>query len=233
MNNNRDYFNDDLPQALTKEENKKLFQLAKNSDKDSKKILKEKNLRLVGHIIKKYQLTNNLIDKDDLMVIGTFGLMRAVDTFDFEKGYQFTTYATRCIENEILGVLRIEAKRIKNNISLNEVLNSDKNGNERIIENYLISNKNTENDYIRDETILIVRDSLKILDNLERQVIELRYGFKGERLSQEKTGKILNYSQKYISKIEAKARTKLAKYLEKLGQGYTKKKSKTLKKQLQ
>lgn len=198
-----------FPQPLTIEEERKYFELYKNGDEDAKNKLVERNLRLVAHVVKKY--TNSGKDIDDLISIGTIGLIKAITTYDISKGTHLATYAARCIENEILMSLRSE-KKIKSEVSLQDPIGVDKEGNEIS----LIDILGTESDGVGEEVELrmqIKKLYSKIntaLKNREKLIIELRYGLNsGGIKTQREIAKMLGISRSYVSRIEKKALNKL------------------------
>ena len=196
--------NGSFPKPLSSKEEKKYLLLASQGDIEARNILVEHNLRLVAHIIKKYYSNQN--DQDDLVSIGTIGLIKAINTFDINKNIKLSSYASRCIENEILMYFR-NLKKSSQDISLNEAIDTDKDGNSLSIidvlsvdDNILDTlnnklNKSKLNDYINSE-----------LDKRERQVIILRYGLDNNKpLTQREVANILGVSRSYISRIETKA----------------------------
>ncbi len=202
-----------FPQPLTPEEEKKYILLYNEGDEEARNILIEHNLRLVAHIVKKFASTGE--DMDDLISIGTIGLIKAISTFNYSKGSRLATYAARCIENEILMNLR-STKKIKSEVYLQEPIGVDKEGNEIS----LIDVLGTEVDAVTDEiTKKFQNEKLyeKIntsLKSQERKVIELRYGlFNGVTKTQREIAKILGISRSYVSRIEKRAIKKLSKEL--------------------
>ncbi|PHO06298.1 sporulation sigma factor SigK [Thermoanaerobacterium thermosaccharolyticum] len=200
-----------FPQPLTAEEEKKYFEAYKNGDEEAKNILIERNLRLVAHIVKKYSNTGK--DVDDLISIGTIGLIKAITTYDASKGTHLATYAARCIENEILMSLRSE-KKIKSEISLQDPIGIDKEGNAIS----LIDILGTETDEVSDQVELEMQIKKlyskinSVLKNRERLIIELRYGLvNGGAKTQREIAKMLGISRSYVSRIEKKALSKLFK----------------------
>ena len=196
--------NGSFPKPLSSKDEKKYLLLASQGDIEARNILVEHNLRLVAHIIKKYYSNQN--DQDDLVSIGTIGLIKAINTFDINKNIKLSSYASRCIENEILMYFR-NLKKSSQDISLNEAIDTDKDGNPLSIidvlsvdDNILDTlnnklNKSKLNDYINSE-----------LDKRERQVIILRYGLDNNKpLTQREVANILGVSRSYISRIETKA----------------------------
>ncbi|MBE6143978.1 MAG: sigma-70 family RNA polymerase sigma factor [Firmicutes bacterium] len=209
-----------LPETLSDEETNKYLQLVRSGDEHAKIVLKEHNLRLVAYIINKtfYNVTNEFptMDSDDLFSIGTFGLTKAVETFDISKGIKFATYASRVITNEILMALR-KVKNSKNNISLDQSVNVDKEGNELSYADLLSSDEDIEENYLKKELISEIRKSLDILKDREREIIELYYGFKGERFTENQIAKKLGLSQSYVSRINHKTVEKIKQYLKNRG----------------
>ncbi|HHY03805.1 MAG TPA: RNA polymerase sporulation sigma factor SigK [Thermoanaerobacterales bacterium] len=198
-----------FPQPLSSQEEKKYIDMYKNGSEEARNILIERNLRLVAHIAKKY--TNTGEDIDDLISIGTIGLIKAITTFDDKKGNRLATYASRCIENEILMNLRA-TKKIKMEVSLQDPIGIDKEGNEIS----LIDVLGTDTDAITDEVAKKLQqkklhEKIKtVLKFRERRVIELRYGLlNGATKTQREIAKILGISRSYVSRIEKRAIKKL------------------------
>lgn len=192
-----------LPPPLSlEEETEVLKDLEKKSEK-AKKILVERNLRLVVYIAKKFE--NSGVNIEDLISIGTIGLMKAINTFDVNKNIKLATYASRCIENEILMHLRRNSK-IKNEVSIDEPLNTDGDGNELLLSDILGSDedgvfKNLETEADKR----IIGDYLNGLNEREKCIMELRFGFTcGEEKTQKEVADLLGISQSYISRIEKK-----------------------------
>lgn len=201
-----------LPQPLSNEEEKEL--LEKNDD-ESKAILIERNLRLVVYIAKKFESTG--IDVDDLISVGAVGLIKAVQSFNNEKNIKLATYASRCIENEILMYLRKVTKQ-KLEVSLDEPLSYDKEGNELLLGDILIGeeeslSKGMENNLEKQ----ILKKALNKLSLKEQQIMTLRFGLNGkEESTQKEVADILGISQSYISRIEKKILSRLKKEISKL-----------------
>ena len=199
-----------FPQPLTRDLERKHLLLFKDGNLESKGILIEHNLRLVAHIVKKYNNFNN--DTDDLISIGTIGLIKGISSFNVDKGTRLATYAARCIENEILMNLRATKKQ-KSEISLQSPIGSDKEGNEISLIDVLYD----EGDSVLDEVdfnIELKRVFLKMkktLDKREAQVINMRYGLDNkEEKTQREIAEILGISRSYVSRIEKKAIEKLS-----------------------
>lgn len=202
-----------FPQPLTPEEEYKFLQEYKNGSEDARNILIERNLRLVAHIVKKYSSYGD--DSEDLISIGTIGLIKAISTFDNDKGARLATYAARCIENEILMQIR-STKKIQNEVSLQDPIGIDKEGNEisliDVIEN--------DNESVLDKVELKMQVKKlyslmkSVLKSREKTVIELRYGLCNGRIkTQREIANMLGISRSYVSRIEKKAIKKLSKEL--------------------
>ena len=202
-----------FPKPLTKEEEECCLKLYAKGDEKARNILIEKNLRLVAHIVKKYHNTGK--DVDDLISIGTIGLIKAISTFDVNKGTRLATYAARCIENEILMTIRSN-KKSKAEVSLQEPIGIDKEGNEISLLDIL----GTEVDDILDEVHLklqvrrLYQAISKVLKDREKIIIELRYGLiDGGCKTQREIASMLGISRSYVSRIEKRAIDKLYKTL--------------------
>ena len=204
------YSNNVFPDPLSKEEEEKCVSLMHLGDKDARNKLIEHNLRLVAHIVKKYDHKKN--DVDDLISIGTIGLIKGVDSFSYKKGTRLTTYAAKCIENEILMYYRSDKKNSKN-ISLNESIGFDKDGNEITFLDILKTPKpDFENDIQKKDNIVLLKKYFNILDKREKEIIIKRYGLNNEReVTQKEIAKQLGISRSYVSRIEKRALTKIFK----------------------
>ncbi len=197
-----------FPDPLSKEKEEKLIKRLLENDNEARNILIEHNLRLVAHIVKKYD--NNKEDLDDLISIGTIGLIKGIDTFSNKNGTRLTTYAARCIENEILMYYRSNKKNSKN-ISINDSVGFDKEGNEI---SFLDILKTPSPDYIEDIT---VKDNIKllykyidILSPREKEIIIKRYGlYNTKEQTQKEIASEFNISRSYVSRIEKRALTKI------------------------
>ena len=197
-----------FPDVLNPDEEKYYLDLWKNKDFEARNKLIEHNLRLVAHIVKKFETTN--IEKDDLISIGTFGLIKAVDTFNFDAKNKLATYASRCIENEILMHIRSNKKR-KDTTSLYMSIGEDKEGNEihlcDIIEDPspLISEQ-----LIQEEKYKKIHEALDTLDEREYEIICRRFGLDNHQIeTQREIAKNMNISRSYVSRIEKRVLTKL------------------------
>jgi RNA polymerase sporulation-specific sigma factor len=198
-----------FPKPLSIKEEEMYFKLYKNGDEDAKNILIERNLRLVVHITKKY--STQWKDNDDLISIGSIGLIKAVSTYDFKKGHRFATYAARCIQNEILMYLR-SSKKTQCEVSLDEPIGSDKEGNFISLIDVLESNETQpfEQVDLKINTKKLYNDIDEKLSEREKLIISLRYGLTGKReKTQKEIAKMLNISRSYVSRIEKKAIEKL------------------------
>lgn len=197
--------NNEFPRALTKEEEARYLELyEKNGDLNAKNKLIEHNLRLVAHIIKKYYSVG--YEQDDLISIGTIGLIKAVNSYTTDKGTRLATYASRCIENEILMYFRSQ-KKTNGNVYMSDPVDIDKDGNTLSLIDIISDNTNILDDIelkIKTEKLYKMID--KYLDEREKEIIYLRYGLAGHtELTQREIAKILNISRSYVSRIEKKA----------------------------
>ena len=199
---------DILPEPLSKEEEIKYVELSMKNNQDAKNKLIEHNLRLVVFLAKKYD--NTKTDLEDLVSIGTIGLIKAVNTYKLDKNIKLATYASRCIDNEILMHLR-KIKRKKTEISFEDSLSYDADGNELHLEDVL----GTEKDIVTkglDEELdkSIMMEEIEKLSPRDKEIIELRYGLnKRKEMTQKDVAKLLGISQSYISRIEKKVIKKL------------------------
>jgi RNA polymerase sporulation-specific sigma factor len=204
--------NNAFPQPLSEEEEALRVSQMRSGNEEARNILIEHNLRLVAHITKKFEGSGE--DSDDLISIGTIGLIKAINTYDPAKGTRLATYAARCIENEILMHLRATKKQ-KVEVSLYDPIGVDKEGNEIS----LIDVLGTEHDVVADSVENLfeqkrVMEKIIILTSRERKVLELRYGlFNKLRKTQREIAKKLGISRSYVSRIEKKAIEKLMKEL--------------------
>lgn len=197
-----------FPKPLTPKQERECLAKIKAGDPKAKNLLIEHNLRLVVHIIKKYY--SSISDQEDLISIGTIGLIKAVSTFDYDKGARFATYASRCIENEILMYFRSKRKSSQD-LYLSDPIDSDNDGNSITLGDIMsddISIYDCLEQTIRAEHL---REAIaKILDSREQEIIILRYGINGAiPLTQREVSDKLNISRSYVSRIEKKALEKL------------------------
>ena len=185
------------------------LQKAKAGDLSARNILVEYNLRLIAHIVKKYQTGNR--STEDLISIGTIGLIKAINTYDTDKGSKLVTYASRCIENELLMRLRQERKEVRE-ISLYEPIGTDREGNEiSLMDVIRIDEEDVLLNVITSESLRNIDDLFtEVLDDREQQVIALRYGlYDNQELTQKEISNLLHISRSYVSRIEKKALLKL------------------------
>lgn len=204
------YSNNIFPDPLSKEEEDKYIELCLQKDQNARNILIEHNLRLVAHIIKKYDHKNT--DLDDLLSIGTIGLIKGVDSYVPKHGTKLTTYCAKCIENEILMYYRSDKKNNKN-VSLNEPIGFDKDGNEITLLDIL---KTPKPDYAIDihnqNNIELLKKYFNVLSDREKEIITKRYGlFNQKETTQKNIAKELKISRSYVSRIEKRALTKMLK----------------------
>lgn len=208
-----------LPEPLKPDEEKTLLlRLSSDSDSDAKRILIERNLRLVVYIARKFENTG--INIEDLISIGTIGLIKAINTFKTDKNIKLATYASRCIENEILMYLRRNNNKNRSEVSIDEPLNVDWEGNELLLSDILGTDVNVIYKDIEEE---VDKDLLNIaMDRLnprERQIVRLRFGLDtgSDELTQKEVADLLGISQSYISRLEKKIikrlRTEMAKFV--------------------
>lgn len=202
-----------FPPPLSAKRERECLEAMKNGDLNAKNELIEHNLRLVAHIIKKYYSSG--VQQDDLISIGTIGLIKAINTFDTDKGTRLATYAARCIENEILMQFRAQ-KKTAQDISVNEPIDTDSEGNPLTLMDII----STEDEIVEDIYKMTMLKKLstevgKIKDPREKSIIMMRYGLDGMRpMTQLEVSKKLNISRSYVSRIEKKALKELRKALE-------------------
>ena len=204
------YSNNVFLQPLNKDEEDKYIKLMLDGDKNARNILIEHNLRLVAHIVKKFEKKN--VDSDDLISIGTIGLIKGIDSYNNSKSTKITTYAARCIENEILMFFRSNKKNL-NNVSLNDSIGYDKDGNEINLIDVLKDNSPDMNDIIHTkDNISLLNKYLNLLNEREKEIIIKRYGLCGSNeYTQKEIAKQLKISRSYVSRIEKRALTKILK----------------------
>ena len=192
-----------FPQPLSEVEEAKALQGLRNGDLRARQMLIERNLRLVAHIVKKFDNTGE--DTDDLISIGTVGLIKGIDTFNPDRGTRLATYAARCIENEILMHLRV-IKRRRSEVSIYDPIGYDREGNEITLMDVLGSEPNVIPDQVvAREEVEILHKELRILPPKERKVLELRFGLRQERKTQREIARMLGISRSYVSRIEKRA----------------------------
>lgn len=202
------YSNNIFPEPLSKEEEEWCVKESKLGNKDARNKLIEHNLRLVAHIVKKYE--HKTEDIDDLISIGTIGLIKGVDSYSYKHGTRITTYCARCIENEILMHYRYDKKNNRN-ISINEPVGFDKDGNEITFLDIL---KTPKPDFALDihnqDNIKQLKEYFDVLSNREKEIITKRYGLNdNDEITQKEIAKSLGISRSYVSRIEKRALTKM------------------------
>lgn len=207
--------NDALPPPLSKEEEEDLVIKLMAGDESIRSILIERNLRLVVYIARKFENTG--VGIEDLVSVGTIGLIKAVNTFDPDKKIKLATYASRCIENEILMYLRRNSK-VKSEISFYEPLNVDWDGNELLLSDILGTDTDEVYNLIEDEVdkqLLLL--AMNKLSNREREIVNLRFGLQGGReKTQKEVADMLGISQSYISRLEKRIIKRLKKEINKM-----------------
>jgi RNA polymerase sporulation-specific sigma factor len=205
-----------FPPALSREEEARLFELHKKGDEKAREKLIEHNLRLVAHVVRKYYLTSK--NTDDLISVGSIGLVKAIDSFNDSNGTRFATYAAKCIQNEILMLFRSQ-KKLGCEVSLNDTIDVDKDGNPLTYLD-IISTEDTIADDL-DKKMMINKALCYIRDNLdmrEKEILIMRYGLGNtEAYTQREVAKKLGISRSYVSRIEKSSLEKINKYL--LGEG--------------
>ena len=202
-----------FPPSLTKKEEEELILKMEAGDSGARNILIERNLRLVAYVSKKYNKENK--ETDDLISIGTIGLIKAVNTFKSDKNIRFATYAVRCIENEILMVLRSE-KKLVNEVSLEEPIGKDSEGNEiSLIDVIADENGDVFSEVMKNINQKKLYKAIEALTPREKEIIILRYGLKdGKAIPQREIAKKFKISRSYVSRIEKKALEKLSDIME-------------------
>ena len=197
-----------FPKPLTAQEEQLYLQRSAQGDLEARNILVERNLRLVAHILKKYYASS--ADQDDLISIGTIGLIKAISTFDGSKGARLATYAGRCIQNEILMYFRTQRKT-NGDISLSDLIETGKDGSCLSLMDVLCSNEDMfEQAHLRSETRRLSTLFDEVLEPREQQILSWRYGLGGSApLTQREVAALLGISRSYVSRIEKKALAKL------------------------
>ncbi len=207
---------DVLPPPLDRDEESRLLAEYAAGSMDARSILIERNLRLVVYISKKFE--NAGVNVEDLISIGTIGLIKAVNTFKPEKNIKLATYASRCIENEILMYLRRNTK-IKSEVSLDEPLNVDWDGNELLLSDILGTENDTVYHRLEDEVNrTLLYGAMNKLEPREKELMEMRFGLRsGKEMTQKEVADKLGISQSYISRLEKRIISRLQKEIRKLG----------------
>lgn len=197
-----------FPAPLSAKNERELFEKMKNGDEDARAKLIEHNLRLVAHIVRKYYFSNK--NQDDLISIGSIGLVKAIDSFDFSNGARFATYGAKCIQNEILMYFRAQ-KKLSNEVSMFETIDIDRDGNPLTYQDVISIDDTIAEDIDRK---LHTSKALRLVDEIltprERKIIVLRYGLNNRpAMTQRDVAKLLNISRSYVSRIENGALSKL------------------------
>lgn len=198
-----------FPKPLTASEEREYLGRLKEGDQTARDVLIERNMRLVAHVVKKYQGTD--YDPDDLLSVGTIGLIKAVNTFKVDKGSRLATYAAKCVENEILMLLRA-SKKLSREVSLFEPIGVDKDGESvNLVDVIEMDNREVLEDIILSQDVEELYEAYeKCLKDSEKQVVSLRYGLFGKKEhTQREIAAILGISRSYVSRIEKKAIEKL------------------------
>lgn len=201
-----------FPKPLPPKEEREYIERKLNGDKQARAVLIERNLRLVSHIVKKYYSKTN--DTDDLISIGTIGLIKAIDSFDNSKGTRLATYASRCIENEILMYFR-SLKKQGNDVMLGDAIETDKDGNPLTIEEIVSDSRDLAEDLEKKTNWEKARNFISNMeDEREKEIIILRYGLNNRKpLTQREVAQRLNISRSYVSRIEKKVLNEIREYL--------------------
>ena len=203
-----------FPKPLSEEEESEYIQRCKDGDTQARDLLIEHNLRLVAHIAKKYTTSGRIasVDFDDIISIGSIGLIKAIDSFNSGKSARLATYAARCIENEILMYIR-SSKKYSNDIFLQDPIGHDFDGNEITVMDMVKSDDDPVPDEVSDKIDItrMMRKIDEVLDEREREIIRLRYAVcGGEEMTQREIAAMLGISRSYVSRIEKKALKKIA-----------------------
>lgn len=190
-----------FPPPLSSEEEERLFAASRNGDKRARELLIEHNLRLVAHIVKKYFSSSK--NQDDLVSIGSIGLIKAIDSFNIENGTKFATYASKCVQNEILMYFRAQ-KKLSCEVSINETIDTDKDGNPLTFSDIICSDDTIVDDI---ETKIYSKKAIELIKTAltprERRIIILRYGLNNQKpKTQRQIAEMLNISRSYVSRIE-------------------------------
>ena len=199
-----------FPEPLTAEEEKIYLEQLKSGDEEARNILIERNLRLVAHVVKKY--ANIKVEQDDLISIGTIGLIKGINSFNVEKGSKLSTYVSRCIDNEILMYLR-STKKLNAEVYLNEPIGKDKDDNVVTLQEVLENNdRNIEEEVdLKMKIKKLYKKMGEVLKDRERTIIELRFGLDGRKpKTQHEIAEMMGISRSYVSRIETKAIEKLS-----------------------
>ena len=213
------YSNNVFPKQLDKDIEDELITKMNHGDKEARNKLIEHNLRLVAHIVKKFESATS--DTDDLIGIGTIGLIKGIDTYKESSKVKLSTYAAKCAENEILMYFRANKKNSKN-VSLYEEIGFDKEGNKITILDVL---KTTDTDFIEEinkkDNLELLKEFMNVLTPREQEIINSRYGLNGyDELTQKELASKLHISRSYVSRLEKRATTKILREFMKRGKNY-------------
>ncbi len=203
-----------FPEPLSSEEEKKCLEQMAKGDDEARNILIERNLRLVAHVAKKYSTAK--VEQEDLISIGTIGLIKGINSYNIEKGARLSTYVSRCIDNEILMHLRA-TKKIGAEVYLNEPIGKDKDDNIVTLQEVLENNeRNIEDEVDIKMKVKLLYEKMKVvLKDREKTILELRFGLGGHKpKTQNEIAEMMGISRSYVSRIETKAIGKLAKEIE-------------------
>lgn len=203
-----------FPKPLSEEEESECIEKYKNGDTDARNILIEHNLRLVAHVAKKYTSSGRIasVDFDDIISIGTIGLIKGIDSFNSDKNVRLATYAARCIENEILMYIR-SSKKYSNDMFLQDPVGHDFDGNEITVMDMVKSDDDPVPDEVSDriDIMRMIQKIEEVLDEREREIIKMRYAiYGGEEITQREIAAMLGISRSYVSRIEKKALKKIS-----------------------
>jgi len=200
-----------FPEPLTAEEEKSCLEDLKNGDEEARNILIERNLRLVAHVCKKYATTK--VEQDDLISIGTIGLIKGINSFKVDKGVRLSTYVSKCIDNEVLMYLRSN-KKTNAEVYLEDTIGTDKDDNTVTLKEVLENNDRDVEDEVdlKFKVKRLYQKMKEVLKDREKLIIELRFGLDGNKpKTQKQIAKMMGISRSYVSRIETKAIGKLAK----------------------
>lgn len=199
-----------FPKPLTQIEERDYLERCKEGDQEARNVLIERNMRLVAHVVKKYQFTD--FDTEDLISVGTIGLIKAVDSYHIDRGSRLGTYAAKCIQNEILMLLRSSGKKISKEVSLFEPIGVDKDGETvSLVDVIEMNNREVLEDIILSQDITRLYEAFEqCLKDFEKQVIRMRYGLFGKKEhTQREIAAEMGISRSYVSRIEKRAIEKL------------------------
>jgi len=205
-----------LPPPLTREEEEAILEAYDQGNMEARAVLIERNLRLVVYIAKKFESAG--VNVEDLISIGSIGLIKAVNTFQRDRNIKLATYASRCIENEILMFLRRDVKR-KNEVSIDEPLNVDWDGNELLLSDILGTEEDVVSSHIEEEVERrLLYHALSKLNPREMRIMDMRFGLRtGKEMTQKEVADVMGISQSYISRLEKKIIQRLQREVKKLG----------------